>query len=75
MTSKIQIDVWAGKEHQSLVREHFVDQWSDAARIIEQEVEAGMLCNVLHTDFKTQSSEANEAAYAAAHKDRTHDRN
>ena len=50
---EIQIDVWAGEHHQSLVREYFVKNWHEAASIIEREVEAGMLCNVLHTDFKS----------------------
>lgn len=53
MKNKIQVDVWAGYLHQKLaVRQNF-DSWAEASAFIEQQVEAGMLCNVLHTDFKS----------------------
>jgi hypothetical protein len=56
----IQIDVWGGDMHTELVREHQAKSWTQAAKIIEQEVETGMLVNVLHIDFKAPADLAQE---------------
>lgn len=62
----IQIDVWGGDLHQSLVRERVAESWTEAAAIIETEVEAGMLCNVMHSDYKCPESRVDEMNAAMA---------
>ena len=62
----IQIDIWGGILHQSLVREYLVASWVEASEIIEREVEGGMLANVLHTDFKAPADMADAANEAFA---------
>lgn len=57
----IQIDIWGGDLHTDLVREYAVKTWQEAAAIIEDEAEAGMLVNVLHTDFKAPADKADTA--------------
>lgn len=59
----IQIDFWGGDLHQSLVRSHSTSCWKEAAQMIECEVEAGNLANVLHTDFKAPAGAANDAMH------------
>jgi hypothetical protein len=56
----IQIDIWGGDLHQKLCETKTVDDWTEASKIIEQYVEAGMLVNVLHIDFKTPLERQNE---------------
>lgn len=63
----IQIDVWSGDCHQTLCREYYLSNWVDAVKIIEQEVEAGMLVNVLHTDFKAPPEKAKSAMLSLLH--------
>lgn len=46
------VDIWGGDLHQNYVKRLEFDAWPDAASAIEAEVEAGLLCNVLHSDFK-----------------------
>ena len=64
----IQIDVWAGELHQDHVGSHHTDDWPAAAEFMQAQVDAGMLCNVLHTDFKAPPERVAEmeAALAAA---------
>lgn len=57
----IQIDVWGGDLHQSLIRSYSVSSWRQASPIIAREVEAGNLANVLHTDFKAPAGAADAA--------------
>lgn len=64
MNGRIQIDIWGGDMHQRLVREHLVDNWTAAFSIIRDAVEAGLLANVLHTDFKAPESMADAALLA-----------
>ncbi|WP_312527083.1 hypothetical protein [Paracoccus sp. (in: a-proteobacteria)] len=47
----IQIDLWAGELHQRLASTAYTDSWLEAAGIIQEAVEAGMLANVVHSDF------------------------
>lgn len=61
MNGRIQIDIWGGDMHQRLVREHLVDNWSTAFPIIQEAVDAGLLANVLHTDFKAPEGVADAA--------------
>ena len=63
----IQIDVWGGDLHQNLVREHFAEDWAKASALIEAEVEAGCLVNVLHLDFKCPPDKGQEAAVDLIH--------
>jgi len=58
------IDVWAGEVHQSHVGTLTTESWEDACKFIEQQVEAGMLCNILHTDFKAPPDRRGEAERA-----------
>lgn len=46
------IDVWGGDLHQRHIGATEKDDWSAAADFMAPLVEAGLLCNVLHTDFK-----------------------
>lgn len=47
----IQIDLWAGELHQRLASTVMTDDWVEASRVIQEAVEAGLLANVIHTDF------------------------
>lgn len=62
----IQIDVWSGDLHTNHVGRHQVDNWQEAASFMEGQVEGGMLCNVLHTDFKAPPERVAEAEKALA---------
>ena len=57
----IQIDLWGGDFHQSLVGEHVVATWPEAFAIIQSAVDAGLLANVLHQDFKANPQDADKA--------------
>lgn len=46
-----QIDFWGGELHQNHVAEYYAAEWSDAQQQMKEAVDAGLLCNVLHTDF------------------------
>ena len=59
--SHIQIDIWGGDMHMNLIRSRSTSCWKEAAQIIEREVEAGNLANVLHTDFKAPAGAADAA--------------
>lgn len=61
----IQVDVWGGTLHQNLMEEHLFEDWKDAADLIQSRVEAGCLCNVLHTDYRPPAGEQAEAMEAA----------
>ena len=47
----IQVDVWGGDLHQYHVSKHQFDDFESAAKLMGEQIEAGNLCNVLHTDF------------------------
>jgi hypothetical protein len=47
----IKVDVWGGDLHQNHISEHNFDNFADAATLVNCQIEAGNLCNVLHTDF------------------------
>ena len=64
MANKIQVDVWAGDMHQKHAAAEEFDTWAEAAQFMEQQVEAGLLCNVLHTDFKTPPERVEEMTAA-----------
>lgn len=61
----IQVDVWGGTLHQTLMEEHLFEDWKDAADLIQSRVEAGCLCNVSHTDYRPPAEEQAEAMEAA----------
>ena len=46
------VDVWGGDVHQHLIESAQFDNFEDAFDFMNDRVESGMLCNVLHTDFK-----------------------
>ena len=62
----IQIDVWSGDLHQRHTGTLKTECWKEAAEFMEGQVEGGMLCNVLHTDFKAPSDRVAEAEKALA---------
>lgn len=62
----IQVDVWGGELHQSHIGCLKTDDWQEAFTFIETQVEGGMLCNVLHTDFKAPPERVAEAEIALA---------
>ena len=68
MSGRIQIDLWGGDLHQNLVDSRLAEGWDEAARIIRDSVEGGLLANVLHLDFKTPEERLDEmnAAIRAA---------
>lgn len=47
-----QVDVWAGDLHQEHVGATSFDTWAEAADFMGPLVDAGLLCNTLHSDFK-----------------------
>ena len=57
----IQIDYWSGELHQHHHGTEYFDNWNDACRSIEEAVENGFLCNVLHTDFRAPPERLEEA--------------
>lgn len=62
----LQIDVWSGELHQNHAGTFRTDDWEKAADFMEQQVDAGMLCNVIHTDFKAPPERLAEAEAALA---------
>ena len=64
MQSKIQVDVWGGELHQNHVASVEFKVWADASQFVEHQIESGMLCNVLHTDFKAPSERVDEMTAA-----------
>ena len=62
----ILVDVWAGDLHQSLVETGQFDDFEEAADFMRERVDAGMLCNVLHTDFKAPAEKVEEQKKALA---------
>ena len=64
MQNRIQVDVWAGDLHQKHADSRVFNTWVEASEFMEQQVEAGMLCNVLHTDFKVPSERFDEMSQA-----------
>jgi hypothetical protein len=65
----IQVGIWAGDLHHTHVGEFSFSSWADASAFIQEQVDNGMLCNVLHTDFKVPESrldEMNRALLAAS---------
>lgn len=60
MATYIQVDIWGGDLHQRLVRSYEETDWKRVAEIVECEVEAGMLVNILHTDFKCPPEKVEE---------------
>lgn len=57
----IQIDTWGGDLHQNHVGVDHFDDWGEATKFIQERVEEGHLCNVLHTDFQAPEQRVNEA--------------
>jgi hypothetical protein len=56
----IQVGVWAGDLHQVHVGEFEFPSWAEASAYMKEQVDGGMLCNVLDTDFKTPPSRLEE---------------
>ena len=48
----IQVDVWSGDLHQEHAGFSQFDDWQGASDFMAPLIDAGLLCNVLHTDFK-----------------------
>ncbi len=67
MSGRIQIDLWGGDLHQNHVDCRLVDDWPSAFPVIQEAVEAGLLANVLHLDFKVPGERQEEvnAAFRA----------
>ena len=42
---------WGGDYHHILQDSYEFDEWEDAQTFMQVSVEAGMQCNVIHTDF------------------------
>lgn len=57
----IQIDTWGGDLHQNHVGTDYFDYWQEALKFVQERVEEGHLCNVLHTDFKAPEYLVKEA--------------
>lgn len=55
-----QIDVWGGDLHQRHLGIRQCNTWAQVADFIGPLVDAGLLCNVLHTDFKAPSERISE---------------
>lgn len=47
-----QVDVWGGDLHQNHLGAKQYDDWAQVSDFIGPLVDAGLLCNVLHTDFQ-----------------------
>lgn len=47
-----QIDVWGGDLHQRHLGAKQCDDWAQASDFMGPLIDAGLLCSVLHTDFK-----------------------
>jgi hypothetical protein len=47
-----QVDAWGGDLHQRHHSTELCDTWAEASALMEPLIDAGMLCNVMHTDFK-----------------------
>ena len=62
----IQVDVWSGDLHHQHAGTREFSEWEDASTFMAEMVEAGMLCNVLHTDFKAPAERVSEAEAALA---------
>jgi len=60
----IQVDVWSGDCHQTLAGSETFQEWKEATKFIEEMVECGFLCNILHTDFKCSDPEKANRALA-----------
>lgn len=56
------IDVWGGDLHQRHLETQELDSWRDAETYMLRQVESGLLCNILHTDFKAPADRASEQA-------------
>jgi hypothetical protein len=56
----IQVDVWGGDLHQRHVSEHYFDSFQKAVNLISEQIEAGNLCNILHTDFVAPTERVSE---------------
>ena len=61
-----QVDVWGGDLHQNHSDTQSFEDWAEASRFMASRVESGLLCNVLHTDFKAPPERVNEAEAALA---------
>lgn len=57
----IQVDVWGGELHQTHMTADLFAGWGDAFAHIRTMVDAGCLCNILHTDFKAPPGKADAA--------------
>ena len=56
-----QVDSWGGDLHQRHLGAKRFDHFEEAAKFMESQVDAGLLCNVLHTDFKAPPERVAEA--------------
>lgn len=61
-----QVDIWAGDLHQRHIGCETFDEWAEAAIFMQQHVDAGLLCNILHTDFKAPMHRVDEQIAALA---------
>jgi hypothetical protein len=56
-----QIDVWGGDLHQRHIGTKHLEDWPKAVDFMAPLIDAGMLCNVLHTDFQCPPERVAEA--------------
>ena len=56
-----QVDTWGGDLHQTHVETSLFEDWTDAQSYMRTRIDAGLLCNVLDTDFKTPANRVHEA--------------
>lgn len=55
-----QIDVWGGDLHQNHLGAKHCETWAQTADFMAPLIDAGLLCNVLHTDFKAPPERVEE---------------
>lgn len=55
-----QVDVWSGDLHTDHVASNCFEDWSDVASFMNPLIDAGLLCNVLHSDFKAPPERVKE---------------
>ncbi len=57
----IRIDLWSGELHTNFHSRYETSDWKTALALIEVSSEAGLLVNVLHTDFRVPPERMQEA--------------
>lgn len=56
-----QVDVWGGDLYQKHAGSKRFEDWQSAADFMERLIDAGLLCNVLDTDFKAHPDKVAKA--------------